>query len=94
MGILSWIIWGLVVGAIARVLRPGRQDIGIVWTIVLGVAGSLIGGFIATDLLDIADTNDFDFGSFLIAVGTSVLLLVIWEAVARRRGHDARQAEQ
>ncbi|MFL5827503.1 MAG: GlsB/YeaQ/YmgE family stress response membrane protein [Thermoleophilaceae bacterium] len=92
MGILSWVVWGLVVGAIARVLRPGRQDIGTVWTIVLGVAGSLIGGFIATKVLDIADTDEFDFGSFLIAVGTSVLLLAIWEGVARRRRADARQA--
>jgi uncharacterized membrane protein YeaQ/YmgE (transglycosylase-associated protein family) len=91
MAILSWVLWGLVVGAIARLLRPGRQDIGIVWTIVLGVAGSLIGGFIATDLLDIADTSDFDFGSFLIAVATSVLLLAIWEAAARRRRPDAPQ---
>jgi uncharacterized membrane protein YeaQ/YmgE (transglycosylase-associated protein family) len=75
----------LFVGAIARLLRPGRQAIGFWMTILLGVAGSLIGGFIATNVLDIADSNDFDFGSFLIAVGASVLLLAIWESVERRR---------
>ena len=77
MGILAWVIWGLFVGAIARLLLPGRQRLGIIWTIVLGVAGSVLGGLIATELLDIADSDEFDFGSFLIAVGASVLLLSI-----------------
>jgi uncharacterized membrane protein YeaQ/YmgE (transglycosylase-associated protein family) len=85
VGILSWIVWGLFVGAIARLLRPGRQRIGFVLTIALGVAGSLIGGFVATSLLDIADTDEFDFGSFLIAVGASVVLLALWEATLGRR---------
>ncbi len=76
MGIISWIFWGLFVGAIARLLLPGRQKIGILWTIGLGIAGSIIGGFIATEVIDIADSDEFDFGSFLIAVGASVLLLM------------------
>ena len=77
MGIFSWIFWGLFVGAIARLLLPGQPAIGIVWTILLGVAGSVVGGFLATEVLDIADSDEFDFGSFLIAVGTSVLLLAV-----------------
>jgi uncharacterized membrane protein YeaQ/YmgE (transglycosylase-associated protein family) len=85
MGILSWVVWGLFVGAIARLLRKGHQPIGILWTMVLGIAGSLIGGFLATSVLNIADSNDFDFGSFLIAVGTSFLLLALYEPIARRR---------
>ncbi len=75
MAIISWALWGLFVGVIARLLRPGHQSIGIVWTIVLGVVGSLLGGFIARDLLHIADGDNFDLGSFLIAVATSFLLL-------------------
>jgi|1186.fasta_scaffold11590_3 uncharacterized membrane protein YeaQ/YmgE (transglycosylase-associated protein family) len=85
MGILSWVVWGLFVGAIARLLRKGRQPIGVLWTLALGIAGSLIGGFVATSVLKIADSNDFDFGSFLIAVGTSFLLLALYEPIARRR---------
>jgi uncharacterized membrane protein YeaQ/YmgE (transglycosylase-associated protein family) len=77
MGILSWIVWGLFVGAVARLLLPGRQSIGFLWTIALGVAGSIVGGFVATEVIDIADSDEFDFGSFLIAVGASVLLLMI-----------------
>jgi uncharacterized membrane protein YeaQ/YmgE (transglycosylase-associated protein family) len=83
VGVISWIVWGLFVGVIARALKPGRQRIGIVLTIALGIAGSLIGGFIATEALDIADNDEFDFGSFLIAVGTSVVLLAIVERVDR-----------
>jgi uncharacterized membrane protein YeaQ/YmgE (transglycosylase-associated protein family) len=92
VGILSWIFWGLFVGAIARLLLPGRQKIGILWTILLGVAGSVLGGFLATEVIDISDSDDFDFGSFLIAVGTSVLLL----SVAGRfiaRGEEKRERE-
>jgi len=85
MAIISWAIWGLFVGAIARLLRSGRQPIGIVWTLLLGVGGSLIGGFVATDVLNIADHDHFDLGSFLIAVATSFLLLALWEPIARRR---------
>ena len=77
MGIISWAIWGLFVGLLARLLVPGRQPIGFLWTIGLGLAGSLIGGFVATEILEIADSDEFDFGSFMIAVGTSVLLLAI-----------------
>ena len=77
MGIISWIFWGLFVGAIARLLLPGRQGIGFLWTIGLGIAGSIAGGFISTEVIDIADSDEFDFGSFLIAVGASVLLLAI-----------------
>jgi uncharacterized membrane protein YeaQ/YmgE (transglycosylase-associated protein family) len=83
VGIVSWIVWGLVVGVIARVLKPGRQRIGLVLTIALGIAGSLIGGLVATEALGIADNDEFDFGSFVIAVGASVLLLAVVERVDR-----------
>jgi uncharacterized membrane protein YeaQ/YmgE (transglycosylase-associated protein family) len=83
VGILAWAVWGLLVGAVARLLLPGRQRLGIALTVVLGVVGSLLGGFLATEVLDIADTDEFDFGSFLIAVGTSVVLLAIFERVDR-----------
>lgn len=77
MGIISWVIWGLFVGALARLLLPGEQKIGVLWTIALGIAGSIVGGFLATEVIDISDSDEFDFGSFMIAVGTSVLLLAI-----------------
>jgi uncharacterized membrane protein YeaQ/YmgE (transglycosylase-associated protein family) len=83
VGILTWVIWGLFVGAIARLLLPGRHRLGLVWTIVLGVAGSVLGGLLATELLGIADSDEFDLGSFLIAVGASVVLLSVVDRVNR-----------
>ena len=83
MGIVTWAVWGLFVGIFARLLKPGRQRVGILLTIVLGVVGSLAGGFLATQVLGIADFDDFDFGSFIIAVATSVLLLAIYDRVDR-----------
>jgi|EndMetStandDraft_3_1072993.scaffolds.fasta_scaffold657943_2 uncharacterized membrane protein YeaQ/YmgE (transglycosylase-associated protein family) len=83
MGIVTWAVWGLFVGIFARILKPGRQRVGIILTIVLGVVGSLAGGFLATEVLGIADFDDFDFGSFIIAVATSVLLLAIYDRVDR-----------
>ena len=83
MGIIAWALWGLFVGIIARLLLPGRQRLGIALTMVLGVIGALLGGFLATEVLNIADSDEFDFGSFLIAVGTSVLLLAVVDRVQR-----------
>jgi uncharacterized membrane protein YeaQ/YmgE (transglycosylase-associated protein family) len=83
MGIIAWALWGLFVGVIARLLLPGRQRLGIFLTMVLGICGSLVGGFVATEWLDIADTDEFDFGSFLIAVLASVLLLAVVDRVSR-----------
>jgi uncharacterized membrane protein YeaQ/YmgE (transglycosylase-associated protein family) len=85
VGILAWAVWGLFAGAVARLLRKGRQPIGLLWTMILGIVGSLAGGFIATDVLHIADHNNFDLGSFLIAVAGSFVLLVIWEQIEARR---------
>jgi uncharacterized membrane protein YeaQ/YmgE (transglycosylase-associated protein family) len=99
VGILTWLIWGLFVGALARLLLPGRQRLGIVLTIVLGVFGSLLGGFVATELLGIADSDEADFGSFVIAVGTSVGLLAVYSRVNRmlpdrERDEDRRRLER
>jgi uncharacterized membrane protein YeaQ/YmgE (transglycosylase-associated protein family) len=86
VGIISWAVWGLFVGLFARLFLPGRQPIGFVWTVLLGVAGSLIGGFVATEILNIADNDEFDFGSFLIAIATSVLLLWLYVRHFGERG--------
>jgi len=83
VGILSWALWGLFVGAFARLLRPGRQKIGFWFTILLGIGGSILGGIIATKVLHIADSDEFDPGSFFIAVGTSFVILAVWERINR-----------
>jgi uncharacterized membrane protein YeaQ/YmgE (transglycosylase-associated protein family) len=84
MGIIAWILLGLFAGGIARALVPGRTEPGgCIGTTAVGILGALIGGFIAS-ALDIGDIDDFfDLGTWLIAIGGSVLLLLIIRAVAR-----------
>src|SRR5215212_4538027 len=93
VGIVTWVVWGLFVGVIARALLPGRRRMGIVLTVALGIVGSIVGGLVATQLLDIADSDEFDLGSFLIAVVASVALLAIYERVERILPDRKREKE-
>lgn len=86
MGLLSWIVFGLIAGAIAKMLMPGKDPGGCILTIIIGVVGALLGGFIAT-WLGYGGVSGFDFRSFVIAVLGSILLLGIWRMMSgRRRG--------
>lgn len=67
MGILAWIVLGLIAGALAKFIMPGRDPGGIIVTIVLGIVGALVGGFLGT-LLGFGDISGFDVRSIVIAV--------------------------
>lgn len=82
MSILYWILLGLVAGAIAKLLMPGRDAGGCILTIVIGIVGALLGGFLAT-LLGFGGISGFDFRSLIIAVLGSIVLLAIFKAVRR-----------
>ncbi|MDZ7316241.1 MAG: GlsB/YeaQ/YmgE family stress response membrane protein [candidate division KSB1 bacterium] len=74
MGFFSWILMGLIVGALAKVIMPGKDPGGIIITILLGIGGAFVGGFIAS-LLGIGSVTGFNLGSILIATGGAVLIL-------------------
>ena len=74
MGILSWIVIGLIVGALAKWLMPGPDPGGIFVTILLGIAGAFVGGAIAS-ALGLGSFTGFNVGSLVIAVGGAMLLL-------------------
>jgi uncharacterized membrane protein YeaQ/YmgE (transglycosylase-associated protein family) len=78
MGILSWIALGLVAGLLARLLMPGKSSAGLIITILLGIAGALVGGYIGSHFLGIEDVTGFDLRSLGLAVGGAVLLLLIY----------------
>jgi uncharacterized membrane protein YeaQ/YmgE (transglycosylase-associated protein family) len=80
MGILLWILFGLIAGAIAKVLMPGDDPGGFFTTIVIGIVGALLGGWLGSLILDVG-ISGFNISSFLVAVGGSVLLLMIYRAL-------------
>jgi uncharacterized membrane protein YeaQ/YmgE (transglycosylase-associated protein family) len=80
MGILLWILFGLIAGAIAKVLMPGDDPGGFFITILLGIVGALLGGWLGSLILDVG-ISGFNLSSFLVAVAGSILLLVIYRAV-------------
>ena len=84
MGILSWIIFGLIAGLIAKFLMPGRDHGGFIITILLGIAGAVVGGFIGTSL-GFGGVDGFNFGSFVIAVLGAILLLILYRVLVGRR---------
>jgi uncharacterized membrane protein YeaQ/YmgE (transglycosylase-associated protein family) len=85
MGIVLWVLFGLIAGAVARWLMPGKAPGGIIVTIVLGIIGAVVGGFIGSQL-GFGDISGFDIRSMLLAVGGGVLLLFIYGLVAKGRG--------
>ena len=82
MGILLWVLFGLIAGVIAKFIMPGRGQGGIVVTIILGILGAVVGGFISTQL-GFGDISGFDVRSMAIAVGGAVLLLLIYGMVRK-----------
>ena len=86
MGILGWIILGLLAGAIAKAIMPGDDPGGIIVTMLIGIVGALLGGLIAS-ALDIGDLDEFfDIGTWIIAILGSLLLLALYRVVTGNRG--------
>jgi uncharacterized membrane protein YeaQ/YmgE (transglycosylase-associated protein family) len=83
MGVLSWIVFGLIAGLIAKFLMPGRDPGGFIITILLGVAGAVVGGWIGHSL-GFGEVTGFDFRSFLIAVVGALVLLFVYRLLKSR----------
>jgi uncharacterized membrane protein YeaQ/YmgE (transglycosylase-associated protein family) len=88
MGIIAWIILGLLAGLIARALLPGQDNEGVFATLLIGVAGAIIGGFIAEAVGFGGLGSFFELRTWIIAVAGAALLLVLVRMVrGSRRGH-------
>ena len=81
---IGFIIAGLVIGALARLIKPGKQNLGVLPTLLLGLAGSVIGGVIAS-LLGTGDIFELNFLGFIVAVIAAVLLIGVAESLTGRR---------
>ncbi len=85
MGIIGFLVFGLIVGALARLLLPGRQKIGLALTLVLGVIGSVIGGVIA-NALGTGDVFELNILGSVVAVLSAVALLAVAESAGLGAG--------
>jgi uncharacterized membrane protein YeaQ/YmgE (transglycosylase-associated protein family) len=83
MGILAWIVVGLIAGALAKLIMPGDDPGGIIVTIIIGIVGAFVGGFVV-NLLGGAGVSGFNFWSILVATLGAIILLAIYRLVAPR----------
>jgi uncharacterized membrane protein YeaQ/YmgE (transglycosylase-associated protein family) len=84
MGIIAWIVFGLIAGVVARILMPGKVAGGFIVTILLGIVGAFVGGFLGT-LLGFGDISGFDFRSMLLAIGGGIVVLFVYGLLTRAR---------
>jgi uncharacterized membrane protein YeaQ/YmgE (transglycosylase-associated protein family) len=96
MSVIGWIVLGLIAGVIAKYLLGSRAKHGVVVTILIGIAGALVGGWAASELFDIKATGGFfDLSTWLIAIVGSVVLLGIYYAITNRgRGSNRRSSRR
>jgi uncharacterized membrane protein YeaQ/YmgE (transglycosylase-associated protein family) len=82
MGILSWIIFGLIVGALAKLVMPGKDPGGIIVTIVLGIAGSLVGGFVGRAL---GFYGEGQYAGWLMSIFGAIVLLGLYRMLLAKK---------
>jgi uncharacterized membrane protein YeaQ/YmgE (transglycosylase-associated protein family) len=93
MGIIAFIFLGLIAGVIAKAILPGKQPGGIIVTTLIGIAGALIGGFLAGAIFDADPLDEFwDISTWLTAIVGAILLLLIYGVIAGRSSGRRRPA--
>ncbi|MCA4134597.1 GlsB/YeaQ/YmgE family stress response membrane protein [Arthrobacter sp. M4] len=85
MGFFAFLLLGLLAGAIAKLILPGRQGGGFFVTLLLGVVGAFLGGWLGGLLFRRGLTEFFDLGTWLLAIGGSLIVLLIWGLITRSR---------
>ncbi|MBA2713247.1 MAG: GlsB/YeaQ/YmgE family stress response membrane protein [Rubrobacteraceae bacterium] len=85
MTIIGWIIIGLIAGALAKLIMPGDDPGGIIVTILIGIAGAIVGGFLASSIFGIASGVGNSIITIIVATIGAIILLAIYRAIAGRR---------
>ncbi|ALQ32581.1 membrane protein [Arthrobacter sp. YC-RL1] len=85
MGILGWIVLGLIAGAIAKAIKPGEQGGGWFTTLLLGVVGAIVGGWIGSALFNVGVNQFWSLSTWILAIGGSLIVLVMWGLLTRKR---------
>jgi len=89
MGFLAFILLGLIAGAIAKLILPGKQGGGWIATLVLGVIGALLGGWLGGLIFNVGYDGFFSIQSWIIAIVGALIVLVIWGFITKRSGRRA-----
>lgn len=89
MGIIAWIVLGLLAGALAKLILPGDDPGGIIVTTLIGIVGAVVGGFIGSALFGVEIGSFFSIATWLLAIGGALLLLVIYRVVTSGRAARA-----
>jgi uncharacterized membrane protein YeaQ/YmgE (transglycosylase-associated protein family) len=84
MGILSWIVLGLIAGLLAKLIMPGKDPGGMIITIAIGIAGAFVGGFVSS-LFGFGSVTGFDFRSIVVAVAGAILLLLVYRLIKKEK---------
>ena len=91
MGIIAWIVLGLGAGLLANMLVPGRRSQGLIVTCLIGVAGALLGGWVATELFHIHTLHGFfNLSTWLTAIAGAAVLLLVFHLVTSRGARQQR----
>lgn len=85
MGFIGWIILGLVAGAIAKAIKPGEQGGGWLATLVLGVVGAVLGGWIGSAIFHVGIDSFWSLSTWLLAIGGALVVLIIWGFLTRKK---------
>lgn len=85
MGFIGWIVLGLIAGAIAKAIKPGEQGGGWLATLLLGVVGAVVGGWIGSALFHVNISEFWSLSTWLLAIGGSLVVLVIWGLLKRKK---------
>ncbi|SDL00261.1 GlsB/YeaQ/YmgE family stress response membrane protein [Cryobacterium sp. Sr8] len=85
MGFIAFLILGLIAGAIAKAILPGRQGGGWLITLLLGVIGAFLGGWLGSLLFNVPLNDFFSISTWLLAIGGSIIVLLVYSAVFNRR---------
>lgn len=83
MGFIGWIVLGLIAGAIAKAIMPGKQGGGILVTLLLGVVGAVLGGWIGSAIFGVGIDEFWSLATWLLAIGGALLVLFIWGLITR-----------
>ena len=90
MGIIGWIILGLIAGAIAKAILPGRQGGGWIVTLILGVVGAILGGWLGSAIFGVGINEFWSLSTWLLAIGGAIIVLLIWGLITGRNKSSTR----